>query len=260
MQVFPSVERTKYGNVIMNLIDYDGSSEAFDDHVNNIIEHRVKNKDRSIIAKHNGIVSPSIQEYLNSNHWRGLSRLNDKKSYNEQTHAFVKWISTSEPDSYPKPGEFIIGCGMIVLAEPSEECDDYRLLMITEKHGPNKNRKFPGGLMDTDEGEDGIDTAIRELYEETGIEHIKPISNYSVYNKRRGKDMYMVFFSVLDTSKENAMSVKKCELEIATVEWVPYKEYIEPSEKDSVYQQGLKKIIKEMVSTKRYRSMLETKE
>ena len=105
-------------------------------------------------------------------------------------------------------------CGALVVRRDEADGRQY-LLMIRHKAGGT--RSFPKGHMEA--GETEYMTAVREVYEETGVQ-IRIDSKFREtvhYSPMPGVSKEVVYF-MTETKQE---SIKAQEGEIAQVEWVP---------------------------------------
>eukprot|EP01133_Synstelium_polycarpum_P003609 gene3609-4134_t len=127
----------------------------------------------------------------------------------------TKWLP-QETNRLPAYTSHFIGCGGIVINDKEE------ILLITEKQRPDK-WKIPGGALDV--GEDICKTAVREVFEETGIvcEFVsvlgfRQLQNYAF---NRGDIYYVCALKPL--SSEINMDPN----EIAKCRWTPLKEFLD---------------------------------
>jgi len=95
---------------------------------------------------------------------------------------------------YPRPA---VTVDLILIAGKKS---DRKILLIERKNNPFKGMwALPGGFVD--ENEDLIDAAIRELKEETGVEHV-PLTQTGAFGKPgrdpRGHTVSIAFMAVLD--------------------------------------------------------------
>lgn len=128
----------------------------------------------------------------------------------------LKWIAKEE-DNVPPYAHTMVGVGAIVV---NDNCE---LLVVREKYGFTNWWKLPGGYVES--GENLIDAAIREVYEETRIHTVF----HSLLNLRQGhhgmfgcSDIYIVV-SLTPTSSE----IDKCEREIKDCQWMKIDEYLQ---------------------------------
>ncbi|KAN0009328.1 hypothetical protein ACTFIU_006608 [Dictyostelium citrinum] len=130
----------------------------------------------------------------------------------------TKWLPTAngEPNKLPHYTSHFIGCGGVVINDRNE------ILLITEKQRPDK-WKIPGGA--NDPGEDICQTAVREVFEETGIrtEFVSILGFRQLHNYafNRG-DIYFVC-----ALKPLTLEINSDPSEIAQCKWAPVKEFTE---------------------------------
>ncbi|KAF5291490.1 hypothetical protein FQR65_LT01802 [Abscondita terminalis] len=126
-----------------------------------------------------------------------------------------KWLS-DETDLTPHYAHTLIGVGAVVIK--SDE-----VLVVKEKYGFNDNWKLPGGYVEP--GENIVDAAIREVYEETNIE----TEFNSILNLRHAhggswgcSDMYVVV-----CLNPLTVDIVKCDREIKESKWMKLDEYLQ---------------------------------
>lgn len=102
-----------------------------------------------------------------------------------------------------------------------------RVLLVKERHPYYKRIwKYPGGY--SQQGEDISETAVREVFEETGIRcKFDSIVAFRHYKKLAFdcSDIYVVCH--LRPESESNLEVNKCEHEIADCQWFPINEIVE---------------------------------
>ncbi|UXI20559.1 hypothetical protein NH340_JMT06502 [Sarcoptes scabiei] len=128
----------------------------------------------------------------------------------------TRWIKDDEPNRLPKFAHTTIGIGGIVY-HPIKE----KVLLIQEKNSPVKMWKFPGGYSEPNENFSA--TAIREVFEETGIlcDYVSMISFRHDHRKVLGcSNIYFVCLLVPQKLDEISMnSIEKCQFEIDDCCW-----------------------------------------
>eukprot|EP01132_Coremiostelium_polycephalum_P005830 gene5830-7255_t len=126
----------------------------------------------------------------------------------------TKWIP-SDVNRLPQYTSHFIGCGGVVINDRNE------ILLITEKQRPDK-WKIPGGSLDP--GEDICGTAVREVFEETGVktEFVSVLGFRQLHNYafNRG-DIYFVC-----ALKPLSLEINLDENEIAFAKWAPIEEFL----------------------------------
>ncbi|KAM9958487.1 hypothetical protein ACTFIW_001359 [Dictyostelium discoideum] len=180
----------------------------FKEIVKNSLQFWTENKRRGIwieIPETNSILIPTLVE-------NGFSFHHCQSNYIMLT----KWLPIGEPNKLPHYTSHFIGCGGVVINERNE------ILLITEKQRPDK-WKIPGGA--NDPGEDICETAVREVWEETGIRTefvsilgLRQLHNYAF---NRG-DIYFVC-----ALKPLSSEINSDPSEIAQCKWAPVKEFTE---------------------------------
>lgn len=122
----------------------------------------------------------------------------------------TQWLPNT-PNTIPTFASHYVGVGGFVLNENRE------ILVIKEKNGPATGIwKIPGGMADP--GEDIGETAIREVFEETGIPcDFECILSFRQHHsaKFEKSDLYFVCFL-----RPNHNNIKIQESEIAEAKWM----------------------------------------
>lgn len=99
------------------------------------------------------------------------------------------------------------------------------MLLVQEKTSVVKIWKFPGGYAEP--GEDIFETAIREVFEETGLK-CKFHSLLTFRHRKTGafgcSDVYLVCLLYPEDYKDSNLQVKKCDLEIEDCRWFELEE------------------------------------
>ncbi|EFA84933.1 hypothetical protein PPL_01926 [Heterostelium album PN500] len=134
----------------------------------------------------------------------------------------TRWLPENDANKLPDYTSHFIGCGGLVINEKNE------ILLITEKQRPDK-WKIPGGALDA--GEDICKTAVREVFEETGVhaEFVSVLGFRQLHNYAfdRG-DIYFVC-ALRALSSEINMDPS----EIAKCKWYPVEEFVKLAAEDS---------------------------
>lgn len=125
-----------------------------------------------------------------------------------------KWLS-DEVDITPSFAHTLIGVGAVVV-------NNDEVLVVKEKYGFVENWKLPGGYVEP--GENLVDAAIREVYEETNI----TTEFSSILNIRHAhggawecSDIYFVV-----CLKPLTLDIVKCDREIKESKWMKLEEYL----------------------------------
>lgn len=134
-------------------------------------------------------------------------------------------------------------CGALVW-----RCDeDQKIYILMIRHKAGGHRSFPKGHMER--GETEYMTAIREVYEETGVQ-IRIHSDFREtvhYHPLPGVYKEVVYFLTHTTQKE----IRPREGEIAQVEWVPIEEAeasLTHENDKTVFRAAMKKLSREGVA------------
>ncbi|PVD31329.1 hypothetical protein C0Q70_06741 [Pomacea canaliculata] len=128
------------------------------------------------------------------------------------------WMCDNHPNELPEYANQYIGVGGFVVNEKNQ------LLVMQERYGQNKKSpwKLPGGH--ANKGEDLIDTAQREVLEETGVEceFVSLLAFRHQHNYRFGcSDIY--FICVM---RPITQEIKPCPREVSDCQWMDLDEYI----------------------------------
>ncbi|KAF5287921.1 hypothetical protein FQA39_LY15625 [Lamprigera yunnana] len=137
----------------------------------------------------------------------------------KETFVMLRMWIAEEVDLTPPYAHTMVGVGAVVI-------NDDNVLVVQEKYGISDFWKLPGGYVEP--GENIIDAAIREVYEETNINtEFKSVLN--VRHAHGGSwgcsDLYFVI-----CLKPLTFNIVKCDREIKNSRWMEIKEYLEHSE------------------------------
>ncbi|KYQ91682.1 hypothetical protein DLAC_07459 [Tieghemostelium lacteum] len=194
------------GITVDNTDQYPDTVELFETFLNNSLNFWIENKRRGIWIK-----VPESKAHLISVATRaGFTFHHCQADYIMLT----KWIPT-ELNKLPHYTSHFIGCGGVVINDKNE------ILLITEKQRPDR-WKIPGGALDV--GEDLCNTAVREVFEETGIKSefvsvlgFRQLQNYAFDRA----DIYYVC-ALKPLSSEINMDTN----EIGQCKWTPIQEFV----------------------------------
>ncbi|EDX01806.1 nudix hydrolase 2 [Drosophila yakuba] len=128
-----------------------------------------------------------------------------------------RWLPEDESSNLPTYAHTLMGVGGLVINEQDE------VLVVSDRFAMIPNSwKLPGGYVEP--RENLIDAAIREVDEETGIrtEFRSVVSLRHAHGGTFGcSDMYVVI-----ALKPLNLDFKRCEREIARLQWMPIAEYL----------------------------------
>ncbi|KAH8338009.1 hypothetical protein KR059_002541 [Drosophila kikkawai] len=129
-----------------------------------------------------------------------------------------RWLPLDESSNLPTYAHTLMGVGGLVINEKDE------VLVVSDRYAMIPNSwKLPGGYVEPQENL--IDAAIREVAEETGIrtEFRSVVSLRHAHGGSFGcSDMYIVV-----GLKPLNLDFKRCEREIAKLQWMPVAEFLE---------------------------------
>lgn len=134
----------------------------------------------------------------------------------------------------PRPHHFI-GVGGIVLNERNE------ILVVVDKYYSNKY-KFPGGFVDA--RENLADAAVREIFEETGINaKVESLAFFrqihdNIFRKAEFSDIYFVF-----KMKALSLEINTQESEIEEGRWISVDEFFESDNVSRMSKQTLRRAL-----------------
>ncbi|CAG5135139.1 unnamed protein product [Candidula unifasciata] len=129
----------------------------------------------------------------------------------------VLWLSAGQESRIPIFATHQVGVSGIVINE-----NTWEVLVVQDKNRPFQIWKFPGGLSEL--GENIVETAEREVYEETGLKtEFQSVLAFRQHHHMPGafgrSDLY-----VLCRLKPLTFELRLCEKEIAACKWMPVQE------------------------------------
>lgn len=212
-------DRTEFNGVDVNLdqLDDNLSLEEFDRRLRESILHWRRDAKKSVWMK-----VPVSQSYLIPvAFFHGFNYHHAVGNY----AMLLKWLPQQITCNVPPYASHQIGVAGMVLNEEKNE-----VLVIQDKHqikyGKTRKAiwKFPGGL--SDEGESIEETAVREVYEETGVKSefrsvIMFRQQHQMKNAFGKSDIYLIC-----RMAPLSYGISKCEDEIAKCEWMNLSELL----------------------------------
>jgi len=153
----------------------------------------------------------------------------------DKTAVLTNWLPTDEESGIPEYPSLYLGVGTITVNEKNE------ILVIKEKVRWYNNWKFPGGYVD--KGENILDAAVREVFEETGVEtepmgivgfrHVLPQPGLP-FPPFDCSDMYVI--CALQPKPGGNREIRRQEREVSEAEWLPLETFKEKgSEHNTIF-------------------------
>ncbi|EDV95324.1 GH17882 [Drosophila grimshawi] len=128
------------------------------------------------------------------------------------------WLPRHEESNLPSYAHTLLGVGGLVINDQNE------VLVVSDKYAIAKNIcKLPGGYVEP--GENFIDSAVREVFEETGI-RTEFRSMVCLRHSHGGNFGCSDIYIVIGLKPLN-LDIKRCEREIESASWMPLAEYLE---------------------------------
>lgn len=128
----------------------------------------------------------------------------------------LNWLPKDESCNVPPFAHTMVGVGAVVIN------DNQEVLVVSEKYYDRAHWKLPGGYVEP--GENFVDAAIREVYEETNI-HTEFRSVLAFRHGHGGQFQCSDLYTVVSL-KPLSTAVKKCEREIQDCKWMTLDEYL----------------------------------
>ncbi|XP_057669611.1 uncharacterized protein LOC130901928 [Diorhabda carinulata] len=158
--------------------------------------------------------------HLNQSDWIPVLVKNGFKFHHakEEYVMMVLWLSTTETSNIPNYAHTMLGVGAVV------SNDNNQVLVVKEKYYPGNmpHYKLPGGYVEP--GENIVDAAVREVYEETNIrgEFQSVLTLRHTHKGMFGcSDIYTIVHLKALTNE-----IKKCDREIVESKWMDISEYM----------------------------------
>ncbi|EGC37148.1 hypothetical protein DICPUDRAFT_91689 [Dictyostelium purpureum] len=198
------------GITVENTQQYPKDPIEFSKYLENSIKFWSDNNRRGVWLKipqsHSNLISIAVEKGFEFHHCQ-LDYL-----------LLTKWLPSPEsndPNKLPQYTSHFIGCGGVVINDKKE------ILLITEKQRPDK-WKIPGGSLDS--GEDICATAVREVFEETGVktEFVSILGFRQLHNYAFNRGDIYYICALKPISEEINIDPH----EIALCKWAPVEEFV----------------------------------
>lgn len=185
-------------------------TDDFTEKLNESLDYWQRNKNRAIWfkvnEKHSSWIPILIKNGFQFHHARnGFLTL-------------VRWLPKNEYQNLPPYAHTMLGVGGLVVSKERKE-----ILVVSDHYALIPNSwKLPGGFIEPKENL--VDSAIREVHEETGIE-TEYETMISIRHSHGGlfdtSDLYFVI-----SLKPKNFDIKRDEREISKAKWMPFEEYL----------------------------------
>lgn len=129
----------------------------------------------------------------------------------------LRWLPQEEECHVPKYAHTMVGVGAVVINEK-----DDTILVVRERYNKRPHWKLPGGYAEP--GENLVDAAIREVFEETNI-HTEFQSVLAFRHGHGGQFGCSDIYTTVSL-KPVTFDIQKCDREIEECSWIKLEEYL----------------------------------